>query len=219
MICPPAHSPISRACNRIPICVSCSTASPTKPHLDKLLDEADEVFHLAAVVGVRLVLEEPQRTVATNIDPVEALLRHLSRRPKPLFLASTSEVYGKNPKTPLAEDDDLVFGPTTRGRWVYACSKAVDEYLALAQHQRTGSAGRHRSLFQRGRTAPGRSIRHGPAALRRSGAERRPAMRPRRRPTGPLLRARPRCGGGGTEADGVSVSPRCMSSILEAMCP
>jgi len=107
-------------------------------HLDELLDEADEVFHLAAVVGVRLVLEEPQRTVATNIDSVEALLRHLSRRPKPLFLASTSEVYGKNPKTPLAEDDDLVFGPTTRGRWVYACSKAVDEYLALAQHQRMG---------------------------------------------------------------------------------
>jgi UDP-glucose 4-epimerase len=107
-------------------------------HLDWLLDEADEVFHLAAVVGVRLVLEEPQRTVATNIDSVEALLRHLSRRPRPLFLASTSEVYGKNPRTPLAEDDDLVFGPTTRGRWVYACSKAVDEYLALAQHQRTG---------------------------------------------------------------------------------
>jgi UDP-glucose 4-epimerase len=106
--------------------------------LGELLDEADEVYHLAAVVGVRLVLDEPERTVATNVDPVEALLRHLSRRPKPLFLASTSEVYGKNPKTPLAEDDDLLFGPTTRGRWVYACSKAVDEYLALAQHQRTG---------------------------------------------------------------------------------
>jgi UDP-glucose 4-epimerase len=106
--------------------------------LGELLDEADEVFHLAAVVGVRLVLEEPERTVATNIGSMESLLRLLSRRPKPLFLASTSEVYGKNPKTPLAEDDDLVFGPTTRGRWVYACSKAVDEYLALAQHQRDG---------------------------------------------------------------------------------
>jgi UDP-glucose 4-epimerase len=106
--------------------------------LGERLDEADEVYHLAAVVGVRLVLEEPERTVLTNIGPMEAMLRHLSRRPKPLFLASTSEVYGKSRKTPLAEDDDLVFGPTTRSRWVYACSKAVDEYLALAQHQRTG---------------------------------------------------------------------------------
>ncbi|HWG43507.1 MAG TPA: GDP-mannose 4,6-dehydratase [Gemmataceae bacterium] len=106
--------------------------------LGELLDEADEVYHLAAVVGVRLVLEEPERTVLTNIGPMEAMLRHLNRRPKPLFLASTSEVYGKSRKTPLAEDDDLVFGPTTRSRWVYACSKAVDEYLTLAQHQRTG---------------------------------------------------------------------------------
>jgi UDP-glucose 4-epimerase len=106
--------------------------------LNELLDEADEVYHLAAVVGVRRVLEQPQQTVATNVEPVEAILRRLSTRPKPLFLASTSEVYGKNPKSPLAEDDDLVFGATTRSRWVYACSKAIDEYLALAQHQRDG---------------------------------------------------------------------------------
>ncbi|MHB1426443.1 MAG: NAD-dependent epimerase/dehydratase family protein [Gemmataceae bacterium] len=106
--------------------------------LNELLDEADEVYHLAAVVGVRRVLEQPQQTVATNVEPVEAILRRLSVRPTPLFLASTSELYGKNAKTPLAEDDDLVFGPTTRSRWVYACSKAIDEYLALAQHQREG---------------------------------------------------------------------------------
>lgn len=105
-------------------------------HLHELLDQADEVYHLAAVVGVRRVLADPDRTVATNVEPVEAILRYLGRRPKPLFLASTSEVYGKNPKTPLAEDDDLLFGPTTRSRWVYACSKAIDEYLALAQHRR-----------------------------------------------------------------------------------
>jgi UDP-glucose 4-epimerase len=106
--------------------------------LTELLDEADEVYHLAAVVGVRLVLEEPERTVETNVGPTGALLRHLEARPKPLFLASTSEVYGKNPKVPLAEDDDLVLGPTTRSRWIYACSKAMDEYLALACHQRSG---------------------------------------------------------------------------------
>jgi UDP-glucose 4-epimerase len=109
-----------------------------EPRLCELLNDADEVYHLAAVVGVRRVLEEPAQTVATNIDPVESLLRYLSRHPKPLFIASTSEVYGKNDKTPLAEDDDLVYGPTTRSRWVYACSKAIDEYLALDQHQRTG---------------------------------------------------------------------------------
>src|SRR5262249_30557545 len=106
--------------------------------LRPLLDEADEIYHLAAVVGVRLVLEEPQRTVTTNLRPVELLLDYLAEHPKPLFLASTSEVYGKNPKTPLSEDDDLILGPTTRSRWAYAGSKALDEYLALAQHQRTG---------------------------------------------------------------------------------
>ncbi len=107
-------------------------------HLNELLDEADEVYHLAAVVGVRRVLADPERTVATNVEPVEAILRRLSVRPKPLFLASTSEIYGKNPKSPLTEEDDLVFGTTTRSRWVYACSKAIDEYLALAQHRRDG---------------------------------------------------------------------------------
>ncbi len=106
--------------------------------LNELLDEADEVYHLAAVVGVRRVLADPEHTVAVNVEPVEAILRRLRARPKPLFLASTSEIYGKNPKTPLAEDDDFVFGPTTRNRWVYACSKAIDEYLALTQHQREG---------------------------------------------------------------------------------
>lgn len=106
--------------------------------LGDLLAQADEVYHLAAVVGVRLVQEEPARTVATNVGPTETLLRFLAERPRPLFLASTSEVYGKNPRSPLSEDDDLVLGPTDRGRWIYACSKALDEYLALAYHRRTG---------------------------------------------------------------------------------
>jgi UDP-glucose 4-epimerase len=103
-----------------------------------LLDEADAVYHLAAVVGVRLVMEEPERTVSTNLDPTAFLLQHLAANPRPVFIASTSEVYGKNPKMPLHEDDDLVLGPTTRSRWVYACSKAIEEYLALAEHRRSG---------------------------------------------------------------------------------
>jgi UDP-glucose 4-epimerase len=106
--------------------------------LAELIEQADDVYHLAAAVGVRLVLDEPVRTVATNVGPTEAILRLLEGRHKPLFLASTSEVYGKNPKIPLAEDDDLVLGPTCKGRWIYACSKALDEYLALGYHQRTG---------------------------------------------------------------------------------
>jgi UDP-glucose 4-epimerase len=105
--------------------------------LAELVQQADEVYHLAAVVGVRLVLEDPSLTVATNVDPTERLLRlcadsRKAGRSKPLFIASTSEVYGKNPKSPLAEDDDLVLGPTSKGRWIYACSKAMDEYLALS---------------------------------------------------------------------------------------
>jgi UDP-glucose 4-epimerase len=106
--------------------------------LAELVAQADAIYHLAAVVGVRLVLDEPARTVATNIGPTETLLRLVERQPKPLFLASTSEVYGKNPKVPLAEEDDLVLGPTSKGRWIYACSKALDEYLALSYHRRSG---------------------------------------------------------------------------------
>jgi UDP-glucose 4-epimerase len=104
--------------------------------LRELIDEADDVYHLAAAVGVRLVLDDPMRTVATNVGPTELLLRLLHGRDKPLFLASTSEVYGKNPKVPLAEGDDLVLGPTFKGRWIYGCSKALDEYLALSYFER-----------------------------------------------------------------------------------
>jgi UDP-glucose 4-epimerase len=105
--------------------------------LAELVEQADEVYHLAAVVGVRLVLEEPARTVATHVGPTETLLRLMDQRHRPLFLASTSEVYGKNPKLPLAEDDDLVLGPTSKGRWIYACTKALDEYLAMSYHARS----------------------------------------------------------------------------------
>jgi UDP-glucose 4-epimerase len=120
------------------------------PHLQVVIDDianedrlleltraADDVYHLAAVVGVRLVLDDPVRTVNTNVGPTEILLRLIDACPKPLFLASTSEVYGKNPKVPLAEEDDMVLGPTSRGRWIYACSKALDEYLALGYFRRT----------------------------------------------------------------------------------
>lgn len=96
------------------------------------------IYHLAAAVGVKLVADDPVRTIETNIYPTELLLRHAINGGQKFFLASTSEVYGKNPKECWTEEDDLHFGPTSRPRWAYGCSKAIDEFLALAYHQKHG---------------------------------------------------------------------------------
>ena len=100
--------------------------------LADLMRPVDGVFHLAAAVGVRLVVESPVRTVETNVLGTAAVLELASAAGKRVVLASSSEVYGKSSKVPFAEDDDLVFGSTRIGRWSYGCSKAVDEFLALA---------------------------------------------------------------------------------------
>ena len=98
----------------------------------------DRIYHLAAAVGVRLVIERPIHTIETNVLETSALLRFAAERSIPTFLASTSEVYGKTDRMPFHEDDDVVFGPTTSPRWSYACSKALDEHLALAYHGEFG---------------------------------------------------------------------------------
>ncbi len=103
----------------------------------RLLDGIDEVYHLAAAVGVGLIASNPIQTIETNIYPTQQLLAELRRlhcagKTTKLFLASSSEVYGKNPRAQWTEEDDLVFGPTTRARWSYGVSKAIDEFLALA---------------------------------------------------------------------------------------
>jgi UDP-glucose 4-epimerase len=98
----------------------------------ELVDEADVVYHLAAAVGVELIVESPVRTIETNVHCTEVLLEQANKKKKPVFIASTSEVYGKSGDLPYREDGDLLLGPTTTGRWSYACSKAIDEYLALA---------------------------------------------------------------------------------------
>ena len=108
-----------------------------RPLVARLVNDVDEVYHLAAAVGVQLIASNPIRTIETNVYPTELLLAELRRRQEAgrtakLFLASTSEVYGKNPKPRWTEEDDLVFGPTTRARWSYGVSKAIDEFLALA---------------------------------------------------------------------------------------
>ena len=96
------------------------------------------IYHLAAAVGVRLVVEEPVRTIETNVLETSSVLAFAARTRTPILLASTSEVYGKGVRTPFREDDDLVFGPSTVARWGYGISKAVDEHLALAHARREG---------------------------------------------------------------------------------
>ncbi len=105
-----------------------------------LVSDADVVYHLAAAVGVALIAKQPIQTIERNIYPTQLLLAELQRhirqgRAIPMFLASTSEVYGKNPKEVWSEGDDLVFGATTKPRWSYGASKAIDEFLALACHR------------------------------------------------------------------------------------
>ncbi len=102
------------------------------PATAELVDRCDVIFHLAAAVGVRLIVESPVRTIETNIRGTEIILEVAAKKKKHVLIASTSEVYGKSTKLPFGEEDDLVIGPPTRGRWSYACSKAIDEFLALA---------------------------------------------------------------------------------------
>jgi UDP-glucose 4-epimerase len=103
-----------------------------------LVKDCDVVFHLAAAVGVQLIAEDPVRTIETNIGGTETVLRQANRFGKRVFLASTSEVYGKSEAVPFGEDDDLVLGSTGYSRWSYACSKAIDEFLGHAYHQQYG---------------------------------------------------------------------------------
>jgi len=100
--------------------------------LTEMVDRADVIMHLAAAVGVRLIVESPVRTIETNIKGTELVLELASKKKKKVIIASTSEVYGKASKVPFCEDDDLVMGATDKGRWSYACSKMIDEFLALA---------------------------------------------------------------------------------------
>lgn len=98
----------------------------------ELVDSVDVVYHLAAAVGVKLIVESPVRTIETNIQATEVVLSLANKKKRPVFVASTSEVYGKSTEFPFREDGDIVMGNTTKGRWSYACSKAIDEFLAIA---------------------------------------------------------------------------------------
>ncbi len=103
-----------------------------RPLTAELVDAVDVVYHLAAAVGVKLIVESPVRTIETNIQATEMVLALANKKKRPTFVASTSEVYGKSEQLPFREDGELVMGATTKGRWSYACSKAIDEFLAIA---------------------------------------------------------------------------------------
>ena len=103
-----------------------------QPVTAELVDQCDVVFHLAAAVGVKLIVESPVRTIETNVRGTECVLAIANKKKKKVLVASTSEVYGLSTDVPFREDGNLVMGPTVKGRWSYACSKAIDEFLALA---------------------------------------------------------------------------------------
>lgn len=105
------------------------------PVLSELIDQCDIVFHLAASVGVRLIIDNPVQTLETNIRGTENVLEAANRKKKIVILISTSEVYGKNNNVPFEEDSDIVLGPSSKSRWSYACSKIVGEFLALSYHK------------------------------------------------------------------------------------
>jgi UDP-glucose 4-epimerase len=106
--------------------------------LAELIDRNEVIFHLAAAVGVKLIVEQPVHTIETNVHGTEVVLKHANKKKKLVFIASTSEVYGKNIEVPFREDADLVMGATVKHRWAYACSKAIDEFLALAYWKERG---------------------------------------------------------------------------------
>ena len=105
--------------------------------LEELIKEVDIVFHLAAAVGVRLIVTQPVKSIETNIQGTQIVLDLADKYRKKVLITSTSEVYGKSIKTPFREEDDMVLGPTVRQRWSYACSKAIDEFLAISFYRQT----------------------------------------------------------------------------------
>jgi UDP-glucose 4-epimerase len=115
--------------------------------LERLIENADRIYHLAAAVGVQLIVDDPVRTIENNINTTQTVLEEAVTYGKPVLLASTSEVYGKSENLPFSEENEVVYGPTSRFRWSYAISKAVDEFLFLAYHRQKGLPGLIVRLF------------------------------------------------------------------------
>ena len=129
------------------------------PLLAEMVDRSQVIYHLAAAVGVRLIVESPVKTIETNVGCTETVLKLANKKSKKVVIASTSEVYGKNDLVPFLEDHDLVLGPTSKARWSYACSKAIDEFLALAYWKARGLPVVVARLFNT--VGPGQTGRYG----------------------------------------------------------
>ncbi len=186
-----------------------------------MLDGVDEVYHLAAAVGVRLIAESPIHTIETNVYPMELLLDELGRlqaagRTVRLFLASTSEVYGKNPKPVWCEDDDMVFGPTDAAAVVLRHVEGDRRVPGPGLLARAAVADGRGPVLQRRRSAADGRLRHGAAATGRRGAERRAAGGPRRRPARAMFRPRRRRDPGGAGIDGKPAKPSAACSTSAA---
>ncbi len=171
-----------------------------EPHTAEIVDQADAIFHLAAAVGVFQIVESPVRTIENNIRGPEILLMHAAKKGKPTLIASTSEVYGKATKVPFGEEDDCVLGPTSKGRWSYAASKLVDEFLALSYFKEKKLPTVIARLFNT--VGPRQTGRYGMVIppLRPAGAGRRPDHGLRRREAVALLRLGGRRGGRAPQA-------------------
>jgi UDP-glucose 4-epimerase len=143
------------------------------PVCAELVDQCDVVFHLAAAVGVKLIVESPVRTIETNVRGTEVILSLANKKKKKVLVASTSEVYGLSSEVPFREDGNLVMGATTKGRWSYACSKAIDEFLALA-YWREKKLPTSWCVSSTPWAAADRAVRHGHPDVREAGAAGRP---------------------------------------------
>ena len=139
------------------------------------------MFHLAAAVGVKLIVEQPVHTIETNVHGTEVVLKHANKKKKLVVIASTSEVYGKSEDVPFREDSDLVLGPTPKHRWAYACSKAIDEFLALAYWKERKLPVIIVRFFNTVGPRQTGHVRDGHSQLRPAGARRRTDHRVRRR--------------------------------------
>ena len=151
----------------------------------ELIDHCDVVFHLAAAVGVKLIVEEPVRTIETNVHGTEVVLKHASKKKKRVVIFSTSEVYGKSTAVPFREDADLVMGPTLKHRWAYAWQQGDRRISGLRVLEGKEAPGDCRQTVQYRRTAADRSVRHGHPEFRQAGADWRSDHRVRRWPTAP----------------------------------
>ena len=172
------------------------------PVTAELVDQCDVIFHLAAAVGVKLIVESPVRTIETNVRGTEVVLSLANKKKKKVLIASTSEVYGLSADVPFREDGNLVMGATTKGRWSYACSKAIDEFLALAYWREKKLPTIVVRLFNTVGPTTDRSIRNGDSDVREAGACRPADHGLWRRKTEPLFWLRRRCCRRADQADG-----------------